>query len=143
MEMGWEVSGSFSWSTLFAHQMRFRLLTSLGFGDMPAFAETAIDAQDGFRTLPFKATTADHWISAAASVDIPTLKTSWAVIMISPYFEVGQYGNDLIPPRPFYGPGIGSRVYLRKIAIPAMGVDVAYNLYDAFWSFSITVGVQM
>jgi hypothetical protein len=63
--------------------------------------------------------------------------------MISPYFEVGRYENDLIPPRPFYGPGLGSRVCLRKIAIPAMGVDVAYNLYDAFWSFSITVGVQM
>jgi hypothetical protein len=74
MEMGWEVSGSFSWSTLLAHQIRFRLLTSLGFGDMPAFAETAIDAQDGFRTLPFKAATADHWISAAASFDISTLK---------------------------------------------------------------------
>ncbi len=143
MENGWEISGSFSWSTLLGEQVRLRLLTSGGIGDMPLFAETAIDAQDGYRTLPFKASSADQWLSAAAACDIPVLKTSWSVITISPYFEIGRYGNELIALRPFYGPGIGSRVYLRKIAIPAMGVDVAYNLHDAFWSFSITVGVQM
>ena len=142
-ETGWEIRGDISWSISTCNQQRFRILASGGYGDMPPLAETAIDSQDGFRTLPYKGSTADRWGSVMTSYDIPVVTSSWAVIMLTPYAELGFYETESIRTRAFYGPGIGTRLYLRKVAIPAIGVDLAYNVADSFWSFSFTVGVQM
>ena len=32
---------------------------------------------------------------------------------------------------------------MRKIAVPAMGVDLAYNIADPSWVFSFTIGMEM
>ncbi len=140
---GWELSGAFTWSMPLQGNHRLQVLISGGYGDMPALAETSIGAQDGYRTLPFQNSTADRWASASARYDIPLYFGSWGVPVITPYWETGVYATELFSAHPFYGPGVGFRVYLRRIALPALGADIAYNVPDDYWSFSITVGMPM
>lgn len=143
-EEGWEIGGELSWSKRIRTFQRLRLLASAGLGAMPPLAETAIDARDGFRTLPFKKTAADTWGSVSVGYDLPIWRSSWGVAIINHFWEVGSYDSDVFEhPIPFGGPGLGFRLYLRKIAIPAFGVDIAYNLFDPSWVFSVSVGVQM
>jgi hypothetical protein len=110
---------------------------------MPAIAETGVSARDGFRTLPYQAATADRWVSGAAFYDLPVISADWGALVLSHYWEVGTYETEILSPQPFYGPGGGFRVYIRQVAIPAVGLDVAYNLADPAWVFSFTVGAQM
>ncbi len=140
---GWELSGEVSWGIRTLSDHRLQLLASGGYGDMPTIAESSIDARDGYRTLPFQKTTADTWASGSVRYDIPLFHGSWGTPVLTPYWETGVFSTELIDRQVFYGPGIGFRVYLKQIALPAMGVDLAYNIPDAFWSFSITVGMPL
>ena len=140
---GWELSGAFTWGVPLVHNHRLQMLVSGGYGDMPTLAETSIGAQDGYRTLPYQNSTADRWASVSARYDIPLHFGSWGVPVITPYWETGVHATELFSAHPFYGPGVGFRVYLKRVALPALGVDIAYNIPDDYWSFSVTVGMPM
>jgi hypothetical protein len=34
-------------------------------------------------------------------------------------------------------------MYVKKVAIPAIGIDIAYNMMDPSWVFSLTVDICM
>ena len=122
---------------------RLRLLAAGGFGQRPLLSEEPLSGRDGFRTLPFgKATAKDFW-STAVAYDLPVLTQSWGAVVISSFYEHGWYRSAAAGEHDFYGPGAGFRVYLRKLAIPALGVDAAYNLQSDQTVFSIAVGMQM
>jgi hypothetical protein len=92
---------------------------------------------------PYNAVTADRWGSGAVLYDLPVLSGGWGALVISHYWEAGAYTNDEVDPRLFWGPGGGFRVYLRQVAIPALGLDLAYNVPDGGLVFSFTLGAQM
>lgn len=143
LENGWEMSTEISWSYPVVKDHRLRLLASGGWGTMPAIAEFSTSDRDGYRTLPYQATTADKWGSASIAYDLPIFKTSWGTGVISHYWEAGMYDTETIQAQPFLGPGGSFRIYLKKVAIPAMGIDIAYNMIDPSWVFSLTVGMRM
>jgi outer membrane protein assembly factor BamA len=143
LEDGWESSGFASLGIPVAETHGFRLLASGGVGDVPTLAEQTISGRDGYRTLPYNAVTADRWGSGAVLYDLPVLSGGWGALVISHYWEAGAYTNDEVDPRLFWGPGGGFRVYLRQVAIPALGLDLAYNVPDGGLVFSFTLGAQM
>jgi len=122
---------------------RLRLLAAAGWGDLPLIAEQPVSGSDGFRTLPFGKVTADDYWSAAVAYDLPVLSQDWGAMVISSFYEHGWYRSSAVGDFDFYGPGAGFRIYLRKIAIPALGVDVARNLQSGETVFSVAVGMQM
>jgi Surface antigen variable number repeat len=140
---GWEVSGRGSFSFPLFKNHRLRLAGSGGYGEMPPLAEQQISGRDGYRTLPYQAVSADRWSSAAVFYDLPVASAGWGALVLSQYWEGGIYDTEVLQPQLFYGPGGGFRVYIRKIAIPALGLDVAYNMADPDWVFSFTVGMRM
>jgi hypothetical protein len=143
LEQGWEVSGRASIGVPLFQTHRVRVMTSGGYGSMPAIAESPISARDGFRTLPYQQTLADRWVSGAVFYDLPVVSADWGAFVLSHYWEGGGYDTDVIEPQGFFGPGGGFRVYIRQVAIPAVGLDIAYNIIDPAWVFSFTVGARM
>jgi hypothetical protein len=143
LEEGWESTGFVSLGIPVAETHRLRFLASGGIGDVPTLAEQTISGRDGYRTLPYNAVTADRWGSGAALYDLPVVSGGWGALVISHYWEAGAYTNDDVDPRLFWGPGGGFRVYLRQVAIPALGLDLAYNIPDGGLVFSFTLGAQM
>jgi hypothetical protein len=139
---GWEIAAGGEWAIPVATTHRLRLAASGAVGEMPAVAEQVISG-DGYRTLPYQAVSADSWGSASGIYDLPILSADWGALVLSHFWEVGAYTNDDVDPRLFYGPGGGFRVYIRQVAIPALGLDVAYNVPDNGFVFSFSVGAQM
>ena len=143
LEHGWEASAMIDVGIPIAQRHRIRLLLSAGYGEMSIPAQRQISAQDGFRTLPYKGVTADEWASIAAYADIHAIHGSWGSLVLSHYWELGTWCTESIRGQPFYGPGAGLRLFMRKIAVPAMGVDLAYNIADPSWIFSFTIEMEM
>lgn len=122
---------------------RLRLLAAGGYGERSVISEEPVSGRDGFRTLPFGKATADDFWSAAVAYDVPVLTRGWGAMVISSFYEQGWYHSSAVGRFDFYGPGAGFRIYLRRIAIPALGVDVAYNLQSGRTVFSVAVGMRM
>ncbi|MFW5694657.1 MAG: POTRA domain-containing protein [Alkalispirochaeta sp.] len=139
---GWEVAARGEWAFPIAGTHRVRLVGSGAIGEMPLVAEQVISG-DGYRTLPFQAVSADSWGSTSAVYDVPIVSAGWGALVLSHFWELGAYTNDDVDPRVFYGPGGGFRVYIRQVAIPALGLDVAYNMPDDGIVFSFSLGAQM
>ncbi len=122
---------------------RLRLLGAGGGGFRPVLAEESISGRDGFRTLPFGRVSAEDYWSAAAAYDVPVFSQDWGSVVISGFYEHGWYRSPAVGRHYFYGPGGGFRVYLRKLAIPALGIDAAYNLSAGQMVMSIALGMKM
>lgn len=122
---------------------RLRLLAAGGYGQRSVISEEPVSGRDGFRSLPFGKATADDYWSTALAYDIPVLTQGWGAMVISSFYEQGWYRSSAVGQFDFYGPGAGFRIYLRRIAIPALGVDVAYNLQSDRTVFSVAVGMRM
>jgi len=142
-ENGWELRGMARYNFGIAGYQRLRILAAGGFGDMPTLAETDISSRDGFRTVPYQATRADDWGSGAIAYDLPVLRGGWGALVLSHYWEAGSWDSDAHARQFFYGPGAAFRVYIRQVAIPALGIDYAYNLESSDFVFSLTVGARM
>ncbi|HKK47486.1 MAG TPA: hypothetical protein VJ932_00220, partial [Alkalispirochaeta sp.] len=141
-QSGWEVSADAEWAFPVATTHRVRLTGSGALGDMPVVAEQVLGG-DGYRTLPFQAVSADSWGSISTTYDLPIISGGWGALVLSHFWELGRYTTDNVDPRAFYGPGGGFRVYIRQVAIPALGLDVAYNIPDGGIAFSFSLGAQM
>ncbi len=142
-EEGWRVRGDLSWGVPVFGTHRARIVGSGGYGAMPVLNETLISDRDAFRTLPYQATYADRWAGGSVIYDLPVVSTDWGAFVLSHYWEAGAFDSDALDGQLYYGPGGGFRVYIRRVAIPALGLDVAYNMVNPAWVFSFTVGARM
>lgn len=142
---GWEISGQASYAVPFvpSREGRARLLLSSGTGEMGPADKRGISARDGFRTLPYQKTVADQWTSTALFLELPVISRSWGALVLSHYWEGGLFDDPAHSTQYFGGPGGGFRVFLREVAIPALGLDVAYNLVDPALVFSFSLGARM
>lgn len=101
---------------------------------------------NGFRTLPSDTSFSSQAASAYCQYEAPLFDFGWATLTACSFYEYGYYrmGADSDAPwRQFTGPGIGQRFYLRDIALPAVGVDCAYNLLDKKFIIAGTIGFSM
>lgn len=140
---GREVSGEVSWGVPVFGIHRINLLASGGYGSLPTLSETIISAADGYRTLPFQSIAADRWGSVAAYYDFPVLNQQWGALVLSHFWEYGAYDSDAVEQQEFFGPGGAFRVFIRQVAIPALGLNVGYNIEAEQWAVSFTIGAQM
>ncbi len=114
-----------------------------GTGDMPDAFEERIGGKPGFRALPPEQIPADTYAGGFIAYEIPWLYLSWGTITAQGYWENGMYSRTESPVTYFYGPGGGFRLYLKKIAIPAVGIDTTYNFEERSLEMSAAVGFRM
>jgi hypothetical protein len=87
-------------------------------------------AGPGYRTLPKDESFASKSWAAYGSIEAPFLRTGWGVMTLGAFYEVGAYETGFSNAerlRSFQGPGASYRLYLKKLALPAVGVDFAWN----------------
>ncbi len=144
-DMGWEVTvqAGLSIPVPVPDRSRARLQVSGGVAELSPVDSRELSARDGFRTLPYQTSVADRWGGGAVFYDAPVLNPSWGSIVLTHYWEGGVFDADIHDRQFFGGPGGGFRVYLQEVAIPALGLDVAYNMVDPGVVFSFSLGMQM
>lgn len=114
------------------------------YGTTPFQLQSALSGK-GFRTLPASGSYSSKDIGAYAALEIPVLTPSWCVVTLGPFYEGGIYETGLASSPGtyvFHGPGFGCRLYLNKVAFPALGLDMAYNVPAGRAVFSAYVGLS-
>jgi len=115
---------------------------SLLYGDAPQPLRFELHG-NGFRTLPSGTSFSSQAASAFLQYESPVISLKWAVLTTCAFYEVGSYrmGADSDAPwHSFTGPGLGVRFYLKNVAVPALGLDYAYNQLEKNSIFNITLG---
>lgn len=99
----------------------------------------------GYRTLPQGSSYSADNAALYASFDLPFVRASWAVMTLGAFYEGGLYATGLSGEKVdlFHGPGLGYRLYLHDIALPAVGIDAAYNIPAKDSVFSVSAGVSL
>jgi hypothetical protein len=123
-------------------------LFNLGFegryGSAPFQAQGSLGGP-GYRTLPQGGTFSNKSFAAYASLELPFVKSRWCVMTLGAFYEGGAYetGPSLDTSELFHGPGLSYRLYLHDIALPAIGIDYAYNVSAAIPVFSVNIGLSL
>lgn len=112
-------------------------------GSMPVVFEERLGGLDGSRTLPGSGlVAADRYASLALAYQVPFLTLGLGTATGVVFGEVGRYARNAEPAVTYGGPGAGLRFYLKRVAIPAFGVDAGYEVGSRRVSFSIAVGYR-
>lgn len=108
----------------------------------PAITEDRIGGAADSKTIPLLLVSADVFLGGTVFYEVPFARVSWAVFTVQGFFEAGMFDNDReIYMQVHYGPGLGARMYLNKLAIPALGIDAAYAMQSSEFIISGALGL--
>lgn len=86
-----------------------------------------------------KETEADSYLSGVLHVEPVLFNPEWGHITLPVYYEGGIY-NRFDESIYWHGPGLGFRVYISKVTIPAVGADITWDLQDGDYTFTVALG---
>lgn len=112
-------------------------------GEASTRPDSALATVSGSRLLAGKTVQAADYGFAAVSFDYAALRFSAAILTLGAFYEAGAVREGLEGNKRtdgFRGPGIGLRVYLKRIAIPALGFDLDYEEVARNLNFGIAFG---
>lgn len=84
----------------------------------------------------------DRIIGGNMGLEVALKKFSWGMLSLYGDYQL-VYTRDTDQEYKFeHGPNAGTRVYLAKIAFPALAMGLAYNVPHTRWQFSAAMGVN-
>lgn len=105
--------------------------------DKPYLLEKIWGGKDHSRTLRGKSS--DRHFAGSAELEYAVLNFSWGTISSKVLFEGGVHNRDDNSWELYYGPGLGVRMYFPWVSVPAMGIDIGYNMEANYPKFSFTL----
>ncbi len=146
---GWDIEGyvmffklnsSISYSKEIFKNLYLSGRLSSQFLDSPTLLEGYWGGSDNSRTLV--PVLSDQYTGASVLFEYVFLDFGSAVISSMIQYELGGYQHDSDNWNVYTGPGAGLRLYLKKIAMPAIGFDVAYSTINNDFLFTLTMGMK-
>ncbi|MDA3810194.1 MAG: BamA/TamA family outer membrane protein [Spirochaetaceae bacterium] len=123
----------------------FKHLISLkamgGWGQMPVQKQFRLGGLDGSRVLPMDKVAADEYVTSAIIYNIPLWMFKGGTISSKFFYEAGYFKSDLIGRTLFHGPGLGLEFFINNLAIPAVGLNLGWNLETGEMQFSAGIGM--
>jgi hypothetical protein len=113
------------------------------YANFPVVIEDRLGGLDGSRTLPGGGLiAADKYVQGTVSYQVPLATAGIGTLTGLVFAEAGSFSRNDEPSVLYGGPGAGMRFYLRQVAIPAVGVDVGYELGSKQASLSVVIGYR-
>lgn len=133
---------SFDWSKIVFQKHIFKAGVNTGIGNLPDYDMNSIGGKSGSRNLPQGKILSNQYISGLFEFDATLFDFSWGTISIPIFFDGGVYKAENNLCKYFYGPGTGFSVYLKGVAVPALGMYAAYNLENLRFEGSFSLGLS-
>lgn len=97
----------------------------------------------GFRPLPSGDCVEREYLAGSLEWEVPVLPLSWGTGATSLFFDGGLLDpDDGSAHRWFYGPGLGFRLYIDKLVLPALQLNAAWNIVEQSFHFSFSLGMS-
>ena len=154
MTQEFEAEAGYAWLPAPSHQFEF---TARGeYAVLPDIFAEGHGGRKGARTLPNDEVFSGMLASADASYQYAAWSSRTFTGALTVFGETGFYADDTFTSggdltdglgmndmNYYYGFGGGFRLYLKRVAIPAMGLDVGYNMVDRDVQVSFSIGMGM
>ena len=125
-----ELSGLMQYTSALFGDQSTSLTLQAGLTDGDAILDAILlGGQPGTRGFERLGLWAERAVTLTLEHQIPVLRFGWGIWTLNAFAEVGAVEWRDRTTR-FFTPGLGFRLYLRRIAIPAVGLDVAYSTAD-------------
>jgi hypothetical protein len=84
---------------------------------------------------------ARSYLNGAATLELPLYRPGWGSLTLPVFYEGGRVnpafdGETVV----YHGPGFGLRLYLDKVAIPALGADFVWDLENRRFKVNVALG---
>lgn len=135
------IDGSFEWT--FTPWLNHLIILNIsgGQGELPVQELYNLGGTTGTRVLPMSKIYSDEYVSSAAIYNVPLWFFKWGTLSSKVFYEVGYYKSDLIDRTLFHGPGLGLELFINNLAIPAVGINLGWNLETEKMQFSAGIGM--
>lgn len=134
-----ETSFQWSFTPWFRHLVSFKGMA--GWGMMPIQQQFRLGGLDGSRILPMGKVASDEYALSTAIYNLPLWIFKGGTISSKVFYEFGYFKSDLINRTLFHGPGVGLEFYINNLAIPAVGLNLGWNLETGLMQFSAGIGM--
>lgn len=124
------------------HWTRLNLALTGAFGDQPKALEKRIGGKTGFRGLPLDMINSDNFFGTNVTLEQVIYQGTSLTWSLNGFMEWGSFSNDFFEQEKVMSAGLGVRMYIKKVNIPALGFDSAYNTSEKKWYFSGSAGVS-
>jgi len=122
------------------HSHKVRLFLKGGTDSHAEIFRERIGGTEGFQSLPGDIITSQKFGGSKISYEIPFMKFSWGFATAMLFYEQGIYRDENDENITYHGPGAGFMIYLKRIAIPALGLNYARNMETGLYQSSVSVG---
>jgi hypothetical protein len=130
------------WSAALFSDHRFSLSLQAAYTEFPIPNLNTIRGP-GSRVLPYRSAEGRQVAAGSVTYELPFFRPAWGTWTLLGFFDGGVYEPQDDELETFFGPGAGFRVYLSKVAFPAVGVDLGVDLPTQTLQASVTVGMSM
>ena len=136
------LSSEFQWSfsPWFKHLISLKVMG--GWGPMPVQKQFRLGGLDGSRVLPMDKVAADEYGASTIVYNIPLWIFKAGTISSKVFYEAGYFKSDVTERTFFHGPGIGLEFFINNLAIPAVGLNLGWNLGTGEMQFSAGIGMS-
>lgn len=111
-----------------------------GWGDLPIQKQFRLGGRPGSYTLPMNKIAADGYAAGAVVYNVPLWFFPGGTLSGKGFYEAGYLESDLIAPTYYHGLGLGFDVFVNNLAIPAVSLNLGWNLMTGKVQFSAGVG---
>lgn len=118
-----------------------KMTISGGWGDLPIQKEFRLGGLPGTRILPMNKIAADEFAVSSFSYNIPLLNFSGGTLSAKTLYEAGLFKSETVESTLFHGPGVGLELFINDLAIPAVQMDLGWNLETGRYQFSAGIGM--
>ncbi|MDA3957296.1 hypothetical protein [Oceanispirochaeta sp.] len=109
--------------------------------DNPVQQQFRLGGEPGSLVLPVRRIAADEYSASSAAYNVPLWFFPGGTLSIKGFYEVGYYKSDIVERTLFHGPGTGLEIFIDNLAIPAIQMNIAWNLETGRYQFSAGVGM--
>ena len=137
-----KLSGRASWNFLLPRDVLLRFATTGAYSPelLPA-NPLEMGGMEGSRAYSSGDLAAQSYLNGAASLELPLYRPGWGSVTFPVFYEGGRvnsaFGGDTVV---YHGPGFGLRLYLDKVAIPALGADFVWDLENRRFKVNVALG---
>lgn len=138
-----------SYSVKAFKKSRLKLQTKTGGGEIPFIAQSRNGGKTGFMSLPSETLAIKNYANYTITMEHSIYASSWGLASFSYFWENGIFNGGLKENlennneyQYYYAPGVGIQVYLKDIAIPAIGFTYAQNLVTNKGYFKFVAGLS-
>jgi outer membrane protein assembly factor BamA len=137
-----KLSGRASYNFLFSRDLLLRFAATGAYSpDLLPRTPVETGGIEGSRAYSSGDLAARSFLNGAASLELPLYRPRWGSVTLPVFYEGGwvnpAFGGGTVV---YHGPGFGLRLYLDKVAIPALGADFVWDLENRRFKVNVALG---